>query len=158
MKKLFFYFMMFYTSFVYAESACKSYDEFAFDIVINNHTSEICSLLSYTLNNGLLTKEKIPPMVILANEKSRPLHLNLPSYPFERISAANIELSYQCGPDKFVTIESQKSIAILDRLLANVVITITGSPFAVSNMDAKYSYTRGSCEKNQSSTLEWTFY
>lgn len=149
---------MLYTSFVYAESSCKSYDASAFDIVINNHTGEICSLLSYTLNNGLFAKDKIPPTTIFANEKSRPFRLILPAYPFQFSSAANIELSYQCGPDKSVTIESQKSISIIDKMLANVVITITGSPSSLSNMDAKYSYTRGSCEKNQSSILEWTFY
>ncbi|PJD91385.1 MAG: hypothetical protein CK424_07120 [Legionella sp.] len=159
MKKLFLLFTILYTSFAFAGASCKSYNERAFNVVIKNNTGETCTLIAHTLNNGFYSDENKLPMTIPDKKQSQPLQLYIPSYVLIWLLAANIELSYQCGNDKFVTIESQKERSPGDSLLGiNSVITITGSILSLSNMDAKYSYIRGSCEKNQSSTIYWTFY
>jgi len=159
MKKLFLLLTIIYTSFAFAGTACKSYDERAFNVVIKNNTGETCELVTHTLNNGLYTDESKLPTIIADKKQSQPLQLYIPSYVLFHLLSANIELSYQCGNDKFVTIESQKELHAGDSLFGiNSMITITGSTSSLSNMDAKYSSIRGSCEKNQSSTIYWTFY
>lgn len=160
MKKLFFCLAILYTSSSFAGISCTSYDERAFDVVIKNNTNETCTLIAHTLHNGLYANQAKLPEKIAPHHVGHPLQLYIPYYllgAFNLLSA-NIELSYQCGSDKFVTIESQKERFPDDWGIVNSVITITGSASSVANMDAKYRYTRGSCEKNQSSTIYWTFY
>ena len=148
-----------YTSSVFAGIWCSSYDERAFDVVIHNNTGETCTLIAHTLNNGIYAHGEKLPKTIENNQKSPPIQLYIPDYFIVKLLSTNIELSYQCGSDKFVTIESQKEHCSGDSLFGiNPMITITGSVSSLSNMDAKYRYVRGSCEKNQSSTIYWTFY
>ncbi len=160
MKKLFFILAILFTSTSFAATSCKLYDEHAFHVVIKNDTNETCTLIAHTLHNGSYSPQAKLPEKIAPHHVSQPLQLYIPSYLLRSFSllAANIELSFQCGNDKFVTIESQKERNLDDLWIANPVITITGSASSIANMDAKYSSTRGSCEKNQSSTIYWTLY
>lgn len=159
MKKLFLLLPIVYTSLAFAGTTCKSYDLRRFDIVITNNTGETCALIAHTLNNGLYSGKSKPPTTIADKEQSKALQLYIPSYVIFGLISANIELSYQCGNDKFVTIESQKELIRGDAIFGiNSMITIIGNTPSLSNMDAKYRSIRGSCEKNQSSTIYWTFY
>ena len=140
-------------------ASCPDYDDRRFDIIMINHTDEVCVLMEHTLNNGIFFSEKKIPNTLLVNEESRPIQLYISGWLFFELLSTNLELSYQCGATKFVAFESQKSYFQGDPLLGiNPLITITGSASSLSNMDAKYSYIRGSCKKNQSSTIYWTLY
>ena len=158
MKKIGLLFAILNASLAFA-SPCPNYDERRFDIIITNHTGEVCSLTHQVLYSGkFLNSEKKTPNSILINEESWPIQLYIPSHKFITERGTYLELSYQCGARKFVTFESQKMRFLGEPLWINPLITITGSASSLSNMDAKYSYTLGSCEKNQSSTMYWTLY
>ena len=129
----------------FANEPPKCPDYRKFDIYVQNKTGHNCVLLSQTLRRGY-TSGNIKTVSIQPNEKS--LAYKTDGYPFQ---GSDVVLSYQCGPDKFITIESERDVWASDHKF------VKGWIWSMASMDTAYTTVYGACDTNQSAQILWTF-
>lgn len=116
-----------------------------FEISVKNNTDSVCTIMQETLRRGYLEKTFFPTSIKPKEEKQI---IIVRDYAFQ---GSDLVLSYQCGDDKFVTIESERDIWAEDQKY------VKGWIWSAAGMDASYTTSYGSCETNQSGKIVWAF-
>ena len=145
MKKIVFLILC-YAMQAFADEPPKCPDYRKFDIYVQNNTEHTCVLLSQTLRRGYMNSD-IKTVSIQPNEKT--LVYKTDDFPFQ---GSDVVLSYQCGPDKFVTIESERDVWAPDKKY------VKGWIWSIAGMDTEYTSVYGSCNTNQPASIVWTFF
>lgn len=124
-------------------------------MIIKKHTAATCYLEQQNIKLGDISSQEIP-IKVLAGEES-------PAYSIEYMGPAgpDIILTYQCGNEKYVSIESRR-LETLDPIQIpgkrlKVSEHIFGSILSLSNMQATFEVFTKNCSKNIPSTIIWTF-
>lgn len=143
--------LLFFSPILYACDA-----NFKLDIFVKNNTGVDCHLTQKNLNDSYNlkdhTKEVIKPGESSLQIRSSGLHSSiLGAY----LTPIDIELSYQCGDNKFITIEST---CMFDTGSYHISSLIQGSTRALSNMDASFSKTRICEDETKASSINWVFH
>ncbi len=144
MKKLVFLILC-YSLQAFADELPKCPDYRKFDIYVQNNTGHVCVLLSQTLRRGYMNSDT-NTVSIQPNVKT--LAYKIDDFPFQ---GSDVVLSYQCGPDKFITIESERDVWAGDHKY------VKGWIWSIAGMDTEYTSEYGSCQTNQSANIIWTF-
>lgn len=131
-------------------------------VVIKNNTPQMCRLTQQILKQGEMKSNEVP-ITILPGTESKPYQLQ----NFGK-TGPDIVLSYQCGEDKFVSIESarfttttmvSKPPDFWGRIYGKSVDEehVIGAIVALSNINAHYETSQDDCSQNKPSTIVWTF-
>ena len=131
-------------------------------VVIKNNTQQTCHLTQQILKQGEMKSNEVPITILPGNE-SKPYQI----HNFGK-TGPDIVLSYQCGEDKFVSIESAR--------FTTTTVVSTGPDFwgkiygrdvdeehligaivSLSNINAHYETSLDDCSQNKPSSIIWTF-
>ena len=137
---------------------------YSFTIGIKNNTQQTCQLTQQIIKQGDIKSKEIP-LTLPPGEESKPykIHDFKPTGP-------DVLLSYQCGDDKFVTIETLRfttytraskpvSWDIWGRTWYTNIpeYHMIGSILSLSNINAHYETSQEDCSQNIPSSIVWTF-
>ncbi len=117
-----------------------------FEIFVKNNTEAVCTVTQQILRRGYL-EDIVHPLSLQPNEEKRMVKVQ--DFPFQ---GSDMVLSYQCGADKFVTIESEHDIWAGDSHY------VKGWIWSVANMDAGFTFEHQSCPHNKPGKILWTLY
>ncbi len=117
-----------------------------FYIYVKNNTKSDCWIIQQTLRRGYM-KEVIHPLSLKPNEEKEVFKLE--DFSFQ---GSDMVLTYQCGVNKFVTIESERDIWASDNKY------VKGWTWSVANIDASFTAEYGSCKENKPAKILWTLY
>lgn len=162
MKKYLFISLIFCQS-ALAYDARSMYCHYSFALVIKNNTQQTCSLNQQIIKQGEIYSKEIP-LTLLPGEESKPYEF-LDYEP----TGPDVVLSYQCGDDKFVTVETLRFRTDTlspkpeydfwgrKRYLYITEYHMIGSIISLSNINAHYETSPGDCSKDIPSSIVWTF-
>lgn len=117
-----------------------------FNITIKNNTANDCQLIQKFVRFGAISSATIEPTKIAAGQESQSFEMSENGF-----NGPDIVLTYQCGNNQIITIESQKNLCMNNG-------DITGSILSLSNIDATYTKVTGSYWKNKKGSIYWTFF
>ena len=117
-----------------------------FEVSVRNNTSSPCTIIDQTMRRGYLDKI-FYPLSIRPQEERKVIRIR--DYVFQ---GSDVVLSYQCGDNKFATIESERDTWAGDSKY------VKGWIWSLAGMNVSYSTHFGDCEDNQSANMVWTFY
>jgi hypothetical protein len=123
---------------------CPDYRKF--DVYVQNNSEQVCELLSQTLRRGYPIEVQ-KHFRIQPNEKL--LVYRTDDFAFQ---GSDVVLNYQCGPNKFVTIESERDVWAGDQQF------VKGWIWSIAGMNTNYLTAYGDCDTNQSASIVWTFF
>ncbi len=160
MKKYFLIFMLVCPAIAYAVNSLFCW--YAISVVIKNNTQQTCHLTQQILKQGELKSNEVP-ITVLPGDETKPYKLQ----NFGKIGP-DVVMSYQCGNDKFVTIESARfttSTVVYNppdfwgREYGKSIDTdhLIGAIVALSNMNAHYDLSDGDCSQDKPKSIVWTF-
>lgn len=118
----------------------------SFDIVVKNNTQSDCVVIQQTLRRGYL-EETLHPLSLKLNEEKKVFKIR--DFAFQ---GSDMVLTYQCGVDKFATIESERDIWAANNKY------VKGWIWSIAGMDASYTAEYGDCEENQPAKIVWTLH
>ena len=128
-----------------AEDPPRCPDYRTFEIYIQNHTKSQCTIIQQHLRRGYLQKTFFPTHV-LPNEKKQVFTIE--DYTFQ---GSDLVLTYDCGHNKMVTVESERDIWAGDD------VYVKGWIWSVAGMNASYDIMHlGSCDENKPAKIVWT--
>ncbi len=124
--------------------------QYLLDIIIKNNTNSECHLIQHKINSGrfgadlVFDKELAHISTIAAGQKSKAFRFYDDVY-----YRHHVVLTYQCGDDKFITLDSTRNAyaGITMPLLGMWTVVINGLVTSASNMDASYESDIGSCTR-----------
>lgn len=114
-------------------------------VSITNSGEEQCQLVERQLNHGYFTYSSLVPVVIPAHSTAHVFVLT------QSVFGPDIDLTYQCGKSRRVTIHSQQDLCLLS------AGHITGSILGQRNMTAWSVASMGSYLWNQHGSIHWAF-
>lgn len=114
------------------------------NVLITNATNKLCSLQSQVLNHGFFMYTSSAPAFIPAGVTAHPFILTQ-----SMIFGPDIDLTYRCGDDSFITIHSKQNYCFWSGG------NITGSVLNANRLHASYSATTGSAFWNQHGSINW---
>ncbi len=117
-----------------------------FNITIKNNTANDCQLIQNFVKHGTIVSTTQALIKIASGQESQPFEMS--EYGF---NGPDIVLTYQCGNNQMITIESQKNICMNNN-------AITGSILSRSNIDATYTKINGDYWKNKKGSIYWTIF
>ncbi|MCR9191435.1 MAG: hypothetical protein NXI01_02095 [Gammaproteobacteria bacterium] len=117
-----------------------------FNIVIQNNTPVICHVTQTEVEVGTVVSKKFPAQVSVGETAV------LSSIQTNYADRAKMRFSLQCGEDKFVTFDSERT---LDFGFFSETEHVLGSIVSLSNMDASYRGDHEQCKKSIPSTIYW---
>lgn len=143
MKKYLFVLLLNLSSAIFACNACLCHHWL--DIIIVNGTDTSCHLYSQSLEDGITYTKQIP-LNIQKGMQSEP-------YSFMDKAKINVSLSFQCGDDRFVTVQSQR---IYEQGFFSNGEKLAGLVTSSSNLDAVYSSKASECNATKPAVIYWT--
>lgn len=154
MKKYLFILLLSFSTAIFACSKCVCNDWLY--IVIVNSTNTSCHLYSQSLEDGAIYTRQLP-LEIQKGTQSAPYNfVGNKHYSFVGNKIINVSLSYQCGDDKFVTIQSQR---IFEEGFFTDEEKLSGIVTSSSNLDATYSSKASECDiANKPAVIYWTLH
>ena len=112
-------------------------------ISLTNNTGATCHLVWEHLNHGYYHYSSFPPAFIPPGMTSHPVVLS------QSVYGPNLELRYQCGDNKNITLRSQQNLCVFSAgaIHANIL--------EESNISAQTFKREGSYIWNQHGSLQW---
>lgn len=104
MKKYLLSLFLGYSGIVSALGNCE--ENFLFDVVIINKTSQDCSLLNYSVDNGQIQSKQLTTTIQSGMQGQRYNFCDPSNYYKQTLVTMNV----QCGTDKFVTLQTQRKL------------------------------------------------
>jgi len=144
MKKYILSFLLCFPLIGLACDQCHCYHRF--NIVIQNNTPVVCHVTETELEVGTVTSKKLPAQISVGET------VVLSSIKTNYADRAQMRFSLQCGEDKFITFDSERT---LDLGFFSETENVFGSIIALSNMDASYRGEHSQCKKSIPSTIYW---
>ena len=118
-------------------------------IVIKNDTQTNCHLFQKQVKTGYL---KAFSEDIASGHESQPYVVMDDDWAFAH-AYSDIVLSFQCGNDQFITLESLKTNK---KGVYTYKPVVTGKILSLSNIDAHHSPSNGNCRQTIFSSIYWT--
>jgi hypothetical protein len=112
-------------------------------IIITNATPVGCNLVSSNLKHGYYKYTSSVPTYIPPYSSASPLFLT------QSIFGPELELSYACGQDQFVTFTSRQNLCIL------AAGEVSGEILAIKNMYVTFQATYGSWFWSENGSIIW---
>ncbi len=125
------------------QSSCADYR--TFNVYVKNNTAVECVFTKQILRRGTLksfdTFSSLRP-----NEEKNIMTIEDFTY-----QGSDVVVTYQCG-DNYVTFESERDVWASDSKY------VKGWIWSTTNMNALFTSSYGSCEKNQPAQINWVLY
>ncbi|PJD90658.1 MAG: hypothetical protein CK424_08275 [Legionella sp.] len=145
MKKVIFFLLCYTMQALASEKPADCPNYRLFEIYVKNNTESVCTIVQENLRRGYL-KQHFYPIDIKPNEQKQVKTLQ--DYA---VQGSDLVLSYQCGDNKFATIESERDVWAADH------VYVKGWIWSLTGMNASYAVAHyGSCEEHQPAKIVWT--
>ena len=112
-------------------------------VEITNLTDTTCTLTNYSLNQGEFRYTSSVPAFISAGTTTAPITIQ------QTMMGPDIDISYQCGPDKSITIKSHQGYCFF------YAGTIDGTVLSADNMSAEHTIQSGSFFWSKEGKISW---
>lgn len=112
-------------------------------VEITNLTDTTCTLTNYSLNQGHFRYSSSVPAFISAGATTPPVTIE------QSMMGPDIDISYQCGSDKNITIKSHQGYCFF------YAGTIDGTVLSADNMSAEHTVQTGSFFWSKEGKISW---
>lgn len=112
-------------------------------VMISNNTDQNCELTAKNVVHGNMSSGSQVPELLPPHSSSHPFNLR------QTVYGPDIVLTYQCGVDARITVESQQNVCYFS------AGTITGNVYSHLGMNASYTKEEGSAWWGRHGSISW---